>query len=198
MPRTTKRLSVVIAACLVGAFGIAGALGIAAAQSPGVNPLPQEPVLTASELAALTPQDMLKKADSYLQAMELGATTVRRQLEKAREARDVVKSLCLNDKLTQINVALRSASERHGVLKLAVERDDVERARHEFTVLEVLRDRLRTLVTEANQCIGEEAGFVGESRVTVEVDPGLPEEEESPFPDEPILSVPPLLASYTQ
>ena len=198
MPTTTNRVSVTIAACLVGAFGVAGALGIAAAQSPGANPLPQEPVLTASELAALTPQDMLTKGDRYLQAMELGATAVRRQLEKAREARDVVKSLCLNDKLTQINVALRSANERHGVLRLAVERDDVERARHEFTVLEVLRDRLRTLVTEANQCIGEEAGFVGESRVTVEVDPGLPEEDESLFPEEPVLSPPPVVASWTR
>lgn len=190
MPTTIRRVSVVAAACL------AGVLGVAAAQSPGANPLPQEPVLSAAELEALSPQDMLKKSDGYLQAMELGASTVRRQLEKAREARDVVKSLCLNDKLTQINVALRSANERHGILKLAVERNDVERARHEFTVLEVLRDRLRTLVTEANQCIGEEAGFVGESRVTVEVDPGIPDEE-GLWPDWPEVGPPPTLSSPT-
>ena len=191
MPTTIKRVSAVLIACL------AGALGVAAAQSPGANPLPQEPVLSAAELAKMTPQEMLKKSDSYLQAMELGATTVRRQLEKAREARDVVKALCLNDKLTQINVALRSASERHGVLKLAVERDDVERSRHEFTVLEVLRDRIRTLVTEANQCIGEEAGFVGESRVTVDVDPRIPQDDQLWPPDWPVITPPPTLSSPT-
>ena len=129
--------------------------------------------------------------------MEQGASTVRRQLEKAREARDVVKVLCLNDKLNQINVALRSASERRGSLSLAAERNATDRARHEFTVIEVLRNHLLTLVKEANQCIGEEIGFVGEARLTVSVNPELPTEGESVFPEEPIISSPPTLSSHT-
>ena len=148
-------------------------------------------------LAGMSPQQMLQKADVYLQGMEQGTSAVRRQLEKAREARDVVKVLCLNDKLNQLNVALRTASERRGNLSSAAERNASDRARHEFTVIDVLRNRALTLVKEANQCIGEEIGFVGEAKLTVSVNPELPTEGESVFPEEPFVGMPPTLSSGT-
>lgn len=184
-------MTVAVVACLAAGFGVARAQMSEPAPSAAEN----DP--DAAALAAMTPQQMLQKADVYLQGMEQGASTVRRQLEKAREARDVVKVLCLNDKLNQINVALRSASERRGSLSLAAERNAADRARHEFTVIEVLRNRLLTLVKEANQCIGEEIGFVGEARLTVSVNPELPMEGESVFPEDPFVSSPPTLSSNT-
>jgi hypothetical protein len=128
--------------------------------------------------------------------MEQGAAFVRKQLSDAREARDVVKVLCLNDKLSQIDVAIRSARDRVPNLRGASERNDNDRARHEFTVIQVLRDRVRALVAEANQCIGEETGFVGESEITVDIDPTIPDDP-SDFPDEPIVSQPPVISSPT-
>jgi hypothetical protein len=125
----------------------------------------------------LSPQDELAQADSILMRMDQASGTVRRQLERARSARDVVKSLCLNDKLSQIDVATRSAKDRQGALQAAVQRKDAELSNHEFTIMTVLRQRAEQLGAEANQCLGEEVAFVGQTQVSTEVSPGMPIEE---------------------
>src|SRR5690606_17432902 len=171
--------------------------GIAAAQTD-TPPLPPVPEVTEQQDVQLTPAQMLTEANKYLPRMEQGQATVRRQLAQAREQRDVVKTLCLNDKLTQIDVAMRTARDRIASLKSAVGRNDADRSRHEFTVIQVLRDRVRSLVSEANQCIGEETGFIGESQVVVDIDPNIPETDPSEFPDDPLISEPPVQTSPTQ
>jgi hypothetical protein len=130
----------------------------------------------------LSPQDKLAQADSILTRMDQASATVRRQLERARLQRDVVKSLCLNDKLSQIDVASRSAKDRQTALQASVQRNDAELSNHEFTIMTVLRQRAEQLVAEANQCLGEEVAFVGQTQVTTEVNPNLPFEETSGFP----------------
>jgi hypothetical protein len=173
----------------------AGGVGVAVAQSEAAGPA--VPELEARQDVALSPQQMLSEAGTYVPGMKAAARTVRGQLTEARKQRDVVKVLCLNDKVNQMDVATRSASDRIEMLKAAVESRDADGARHEFTVLAVLRDQVRTLRTEANQCIGEEAGFIGESKVTVEIDPSIPDEDPSDFPDDPLLTDPPIVMSPT-
>jgi hypothetical protein len=174
---------------LVGGFGVAGA-----------QPAAPPPAAPAAETGAqrdvtLTPEQMLAEAERNLPEMERGGTVVRRQLEQAREARDVVKVLCLNDKLNQIDIAARSARDRLTSLRAAAGRKDADRSKHEYTVIQVLRDRVRALLVEANQCIGEEAGFAGDSQITVDIDPSIPEEDPSRPPNDPIISNPPVVGS---
>jgi hypothetical protein len=127
--------------------------------------------------------------------MDGARTSVRRQLETARSQRDVVKTLCLNDKLNQIDVAIRSARERRQGLELAVNRRDADLSNHEFTILTVLRQRAEQLTAEANQCIGQEAGFIGDSAVTATIDPNLPKEDPSEYPVPQIIIEPPACSS---
>jgi hypothetical protein len=100
---------------------------------------------------------------------------VRAQLRQARGKRDVVKVLCLNDKLSQADVADRTATDHVQAMDAAASDNDATAVRHEVTVLGVLSDRADSIGVEAGQCIGEEAGFVGDSDVSVQVDPTLPE-----------------------
>ncbi|MGH7294990.1 MAG: hypothetical protein ACRELB_08655, partial [Polyangiaceae bacterium] len=141
----------------------------------------------------LSSQEQLSQAEASLSRMEQAAGTVRRQLEEARAARDVVKTLCLNDKLSQIDVANRSGRDRQAALQSAVQRNDVELANHEFTILTVLKQRTEQLSAEANQCIGEEIAFVGQTQVSMQVEPGMPGSDTTEFPpSEPIvISTPP-------
>jgi len=54
------------------------------------------------------------------------------------------------------------------------------------------------LVKEANQCIGEEAGFIGESQVSLQVDPNIPDNNTDQLGSDPeIISEPPVLPSPT-
>jgi hypothetical protein len=185
--RVSKRVWSVGAVVLV-----LGAMGVAAAQPAPAATGGPDPLAPAQ--ATQTPEQMKTESATYLPQMEQGAAGVRRQVEEARAARDVVKLQCLNDKLTQLDVATRTAKDRYASFMSASERGDLERQRHEFTVLQVLRDRARELVAEAQQCIGEETGFLGESRVTVEVPPGLP--DPAIYPENSIIiSIPPTVSS---
>ena len=126
----------------------------------------------------------------------LGRQSVSKQLAQARKDRDVVKTLCLNDKLNQLDVASRSAQERRGALELAAKRGDNDLANHEFTILGVLRQRADQLLSEANQCIGEEAGFAGDSATSMTVE-GVPEDE-ADVPDFTVVVEPPQCSSCFQ
>jgi hypothetical protein len=141
---------------------------------------------------------MLSQARGFLPIMDRSAVGVRRQLQLAREQKDVVKALCLNDKLNQIDLATRTATDRVGGLEAAVNANDAERSKHQYTVILVLRDRVNTLVSEANQCIGEDVGFVGDSNVTMEIDPDIPDIDPSGFPDDPVIVEPPVVSPPNQ
>ncbi len=167
--------------------------GIAAAQAQTAPPPDASAGL--SRQVTLSPAEQLAQSETFLARMDGARTSVRRQLETARTQRDVVKTLCLNDKLNQIDVAVRSARERRQGLELAVNRRDADLSNHEFTILTVLRQRSEQLTAEANQCIGKEAGFIGDSAVTATIDPNLPDEDPSEFPTADIIIEPPACSS---
>jgi hypothetical protein len=183
-----------VSALVVSGLGIAAAQPVTTSASSGDNAALSE---NRAESNLSTAQMRIEAAE-YLPMMEQSGQTIRRQLEQAREARDVVKVLCLNDKLNQVDVAVRSTRDRVTSLNGAVERNDTERSRHEFTVIQVLRDRVRSLSQEAAQCIGEETGFIDEPKVSVEIDPAIPKEDTTVFPEEPVIIVtPPTIMSPT-
>jgi hypothetical protein len=178
---------------LTVALAVFGVLGAASAQDAPASPPPASAPAPAAE-PQLTPQQMLTEARAALPAMDRAATGVRRQLQQAREEKDVVKSLCLNDKLNQIDLATRTATDRVSGLEAGVAANDAERVKHQYTVILVLRDRVTALVSESNQCIGEDVGFVGESNVTMEIDTDIPEVDPTTFPNDPVISQPPVIS----
>ena len=134
----------------------------------------------------VSPQDQIREAEGILGRMEMARSGIRRQLETSLAQRDVVKTICLNDKLNQLDVTKRTAQERVQAHKSAATRNDTELANHEFTIIKVLQQRSEQLTGEANACVGEQEAFVGAARVTQVLDPNLPPpstETEFPQPD---------------
>ncbi len=180
----------------VTAFALLIGHGIAAAQAQNTPPAAAPDAIGGiTKQVNLSPQEELAQSESILARMDASRTGVRRQLETARAQRDVVKTLCLNDKLNQIDVAVRSARERREALQAAVQRSDADLASHEFTILSVLRQRSDQLTAEANQCIGQEAGFVGDSAVSATIDPGLPDPPGWQPPGDNVIVEPPTCSS---
>ena len=62
-----------------------------------------------------------------------------------------------------------------------------------------VRQRVEQLTAEANQCIGEEMAFIGQTQVTTTVDPNLGGgEDNTTFPPEtPIVYEPPITQSQS-
>ncbi len=134
----------------------------------------------------VSPEQMLAEGSGHITFINQASQTVGRRLATARHEKDVVKMLCLNDKLSQIDVAGRSAGDRFRSLQAAVGRHDVELANHEHTIGGVLRQRVEQLMTEANQCIGEEAAYTGATTTFTTVDPTLPGDQTSLPPFGPV------------
>jgi hypothetical protein len=193
MRRQSRGFLAVVGLALVVGQSVASAQG----QPTPAQPTP-EPQGGIARQVTLSPAEQLQQADTSLSRMEQSRAVVRRQLEQARAQRDVVKTLCLNDKLNQIDVAIRSAQERRQALEIAATRKDADLSSHEFTILTVLTQRVQQLTAEANQCIGQEAGFVGESAVTSTIDPNLPQEDPSEYPTPDVVVEPPACSSCFQ
>lgn len=197
--RVRSSLKLVFAfAVLSYAASPAGAQTPAAGAAGGAGAADASGTVGFQRKTSLTPQEQLGESAKHLARMEQSAGGVRKMLEEARKQRDVVKTLCLNDKLSQIDVAIRSGRDRRTQLQAAVTRNDAELSNHEFTILTVLRQRSEQLVAEANQCIGEEAAFVGDTRTRVTIDPSIPPDE-TPYPStDPTLVIgPPPCTSCT-
>lgn len=173
-------------------------VGVAIAQE-GENaasvPPPKE--VSGGQDVNLTPQEMLEKVRAMIPEMEKARATVNAQLTQAKKNRDVVKALCLDDKVKQMKLATDTAKDRVVDLTSATTQNDADRSKHEFTVVQVLRERVQTLVAEAQQCIGEETGFIGNTDITIDIDPAIPDADPSDFPDDPLVSEPPVLSSPT-
>lgn len=150
--------------------------GVASAQAELGQPAPAPVDLGLQQKVALSPAEQASEAQEGLARMDSSRSAVRRMLEEARAQRDVVKTLCLDDKLNQIDVALRNARDRKTAIDGAVQRNDADLASHEFTVLGVLRQRSEQLMAEANLCIGKEAEILGEAAVIPTVDPSIADE----------------------
>lgn len=178
-------------------LGLAGGLGqLAFAQEAPleldarvVKELAPSAALADPRTGEMLPAERLERGKAIVAAIERASQSIQRDLGTARDERDVVRVLCLNDKLNQVDVALRSGQDRLAALGASVQGSDPARSQHELTVLEVLNERVRVVVNESSQCIGEEAGFAGEAEVSVSIDPNLPAAETGSVPD--ALSVPP-------
>ena len=161
----------VVSVAVGAAFALVVGHGIAVAQGQG--PAVPDAVAGTTRQVTLTPAEQMTQSEAFLARMDGARSGVRRQLETARAQRDIVKTLCLNDKLNQLDVAVRSARERRESLAAAVQRADSDLSSHEFTIMSVLRQRSDQLTAEANQCIGQEATVFGDSAVSVQIDPGI-------------------------
>jgi hypothetical protein len=180
---------------VLAAVGVATVafFGDALAQAVGGAPPNDDTAAGLKKQVQLTPEEMRTKSSNDVAVIGSAADVVRKDLATARSKRDVVKTLCLNDKLNQLDVTMRSAQERHKNLEGALARSDNELASHEFTVLGVYRKRADKLSAEAKQCVGSEVGFLGETSIISTVDPKIPTDD-GPLPtDDPLssLTVPP-------
>ena len=184
-------------ACLavVTLTGVGAAIAQEATNGAPASDRPRE--VSGGQDVSLTPPQMLERVRGMVPEMEKQRGTVAAQLADAKKKKDVVKALCLDDKVKQMKLATDTAKDRVVALTSAVSQNDADRSKHEFTVVQVLRERVQTLVAEAQQCIGEETGFVGNTDVTLTVDPAIPDADPSDFPEDPLISEPPVLSSPT-
>ena len=176
-----KRLRWWLAAPVLALAGVAGA---AVDQQQQAN---SEAGVDLSLAAKLSPGQTLKEARSY--RVKMGDTSARidKLLQKARDKKDVIMIVCVDDKKTRVKGHIAVADQSLGTLETALQRGDEGGRQHEFMRLTILFQKVVVLGTEAENCIGEDVSYVGDTKVEEEVDPSIPVDDPSqpelPLPD---------------
>ena len=132
--------------------------GCASARAEGTgfaSALPSAPTISHDD-PRLPAGDWNKEARADQQLGAVGRTIglLRRDLERARAERDVVKVTCLNDKLTQASALEDHARRNRSAVRMALL--DGDTADGPYALVAADGDRARALLAEARQCVGEE------------------------------------------
>lgn len=170
-------------------------LGIAGAQTPSAQGggSAEERV---RHVAALSGPDQLREAGTVIDSITSARRRVSDLLDRARQERDIIKVNCLNDKLTQIDVTLRSSREHQELLQTAVSINNDGQRNHEFQLMQIFRSRSEGLEVEARQCIGEEAStFDDRTRISILIDPNIAEQDTTSLTPDMLLPERPLVTS---
>lgn len=147
-------------------------------------------------VAQLSGPDQLRETGTVIDSITNARRTVSDLLDRARQENDIIKVGCLNDKLTQIDVTLRSAREHQELLQSAVSINNDGQRNHEFQLINIYRGRAQTLTEEARQCLGEDTGtFDQSSRVSVVVNPDIAEQDTTTLTPDMIMPDRPLVMS---
>ena len=175
-------------------LGVGSSLGVADAQTATGRDNPADAEVRTQRTANLSGADQLREGGHVIEIVSGMRRRVSDLLDRSRQERDIIKVNCLNDKLTQLDVTLRSTREHQDLLQTAVSINNDGQRNHEFTLLTIFRSHAQGLEVEAGRCIGEETGiFEHGPSVTVTINPNIPEVDttlvntEVPAPERPLV-----------
>jgi hypothetical protein len=140
---------------------------------------------TLTEASSLSHEEKKQRAEAMLAEMRQALQRATEILGEARAAKDVVQLNCVNEKLVQIKGLLKIGEQSSVRMyeAMAAAADDV--INHEYTKLAVAHQKTTILRAEADQCVGENTIYTGETEIEVEIDPALQQGDPTatPFPD---------------
>jgi hypothetical protein len=116
-------------------------------------------LLAASTARAGASKEQMAFADDVIVQMKASSQSVRVRLGAARGTRDVVRTACLNDKLTQLEGVQRRAEDARSDLRRASLREDMDAIAAAAASMSRLDARAKELRREADQCVGEELAY---------------------------------------
>jgi hypothetical protein len=118
--------------------------------------------------------DTLAEASSTAAQLAATVDSVRGQFQAAQKAGDPIKAVCLDDKLSQLEAASKTAGGRLESLKASVETGDSGMIARDAAMMKALSQSAANLSAGAKQCVGEEKAVLGiSSSLNVVVDPNI-------------------------
>jgi hypothetical protein len=118
-----------------------------------------------------------EKGEGYLVEMRGNLTKGLEILREAREAKDALRLQCVNEKITAMKGVLRISEDAYISLQEALATKATERARYEFNKVRTSKNKMAELVSAAQNCVGAEAVYTGDSQVEVEIDPSIAQQD---------------------
>jgi hypothetical protein len=165
------------------AFGVALALGLSvqAAQpaSGGASPASSDAAAGEAAVTADDAETLLLKARQMQVSIAQVADGLSESLREARENKDVVREVCLDDKLNQADVAAETAQDRVSSMVAATAAGDLATVQRDFVVVSALSESADELRATGDRCLGEEQSkpMADGKPLELTIDPLIPTQE---------------------
>lgn len=131
-----------------------------------------------ADLAEADAEELLARARQMQVSIARVADGLTNALRQARENKDVMREVCLDDKLNQADIAAETAQDRVSSMVAATAVGDVATVKRDFVVLSALHDGAQDLAASGDRCLGEEASSLGEAQpLQITIDPAIPTQE---------------------
>ncbi len=109
-----------------------------------------------------------------LQSVESRITGLQK---RAQNKKDMVMVNCASDKLLQVRGYISVGNAALSGIEAAIQQHDAVTRSHNFDRQTIVYQKVLVLGTEAEGCIGEDVNYVGATRVDIEIDPSIPQED---------------------
>lgn len=152
-------------------------------------------VSTVEESSKVPNDEKQRRSEQMLVEMRDALRRVTELLKQARGSKDVRQVNCIHEKRTQIMGLLNVAEKSSVKMYDAIAANGQTAINHEYSKIVLAHQRVVTLRTESEQCVGEEAIYTGETRVTVETGPDFVPPD-GVFPTPPGPAVPPIASNF--
>jgi hypothetical protein len=125
----------------------------------------------------IAPDQMVLKAQGYVDEMEKVADEGNVLLAEAREEQNIQKLSCLNDTLTAVKGLLRLSEQNFSLMKSHIRKR--RKVEHEFVKISIAYTKVRELDGRLRSCSGPtDSGQIdGRPFITVQKDTDLPTED---------------------
>jgi hypothetical protein len=151
--------------------------------TPAAGTAPTGPVLEdtagtgqlklGEETAALPLPVMLKNHEDALTEMREGLKAALAVLKEARGKKDIVLLNCVNERISLIKGVLKVAEAAGQNLQEHAATGNADGARVSYTQVMLARERIKTLKVQAQNCVGAESYYGGETEVVTDINPEI-------------------------
>ncbi len=147
---------------------------------------PSDATMSFGKRSLLTPEEQLTQTRAYLDKMNSAIASVEKLKEKTTGDSDIIKLNCIKDKLVKIKTHRQNSQNYQAALQQAITKGDQEGRDHQFSMLTMAYNKVIVLEQEAEACVGDDAAYVGQTRVDTEESTDLPQEDVTEVEGEPV------------
>ncbi len=158
-----------------GVLLLGGGMSLAGGRNTALAPS-QAPI-EAFDPAKISPEETMTRSKQMQAQMTSTEARVATLQQRAAQKKDMVQVNCTSDKLVQVRGYLVVGTQAAQALEAAIARHDDGARVHNLERQNIVHQKVLVLGTEAEGCAGEDVSYVGATKVDVDIDPSIPQED---------------------
>lgn len=153
---------------------------VLAAHSGGSRGANAQLALTQSSGPAAS--ETLGRARASLSQLRRGVAGLDGIMKYAQAQKDAYPASCVARRRAMGDAVVRLGQEAVSAVEEALRRSDTAEAQYHMSRLQLMGEKVKTLLAEGNLCVHDDASFVQISRREVQIDRGIPDDDPAAAP----------------